>query len=464
MSTPEHLDEADFGRRSTDRLGRRESDAQAPRPVTDKLLRREGDSWLDRWMTTVADLARLKESHPMLDAVIDEQVRRQIRIGDHWLADFASCNYLGFDLDQEIIDAVPGYLARWGTHPSWSRLLGSPVIYEQIEDELSGLLGCEDALLLPTITHIHMSVIPILAGNGVILLDGRAHKTIYDGAMIARGHGATIQRFRHNDHEHLEQLLRSSTVTPRLIAIDGVNSMTGNAPDLREMARIAREHDALLYVDDAHGFGVIGERSPDELCDWGMRGNGVIRHQGETYESVVVVAGFSKAYSSLLSFIALPTRLKDVLKVAAPPYLYSGPSPVASLATTLVGLHVNETRGDVYRYEMHRKTRKVLDRLHELDIYTPNQSGYPLIEVPLARHDDIDEVGRYLFDRGVYVTMAAYPLVPKDEVGFRVQVTAANSDDEIDLLCAVLGEINERFELQHEHHRELLQRARAARG
>jgi len=464
MSTPEHLDEADFGRRSTDRLGRRESDAQAPRPVTDKLLRREGDSWLDRWMTTVADLARLKESHPMLDAVIDEQVRRQIRIGDHWLADFASCNYLGFDLDQEIIDAVPGYLARWGTHPSWSRLLGSPVIYEQIEDELSGLLGCEDALLLPTITHIHMSVIPILAGNGVILLDGRAHKTIYDGAMIARGHGATIQRFRHNDHEHLEQLLRSSTVTPRLIAIDGVNSMTGNAPDLREMARIAREHDALLYVDDAHGFGVIGERSPDELCDWGMRGNGVIRHQGETYESVVVVAGFSKAYSSLLSFIALPTRLKDVLKVAAPPYLYSGPSPVASLATTLVGLHVNETRGDVYRYEMHRKTRKVLDRLHELDIYTPNQSGYPLIEVPLARHDDIDEVGHYLFDRGVYVTMAAYPLVPKDEVGFRVQVTAANSDDEIDLLCAVLGEINERFELQHEHHRELLQRARAARG
>ena len=372
MSTPEHLDEADFGRRSTDRLGRRESDAQAPRPVTDKLLRREGDSWLDRWMTTVADLARLKESHPMLDAVIDEQVGRQIRIGDHWLADFASCNYLGFDLDQEIIDAVPEYLAKWGTHPSWSRLLGSPVVYEQIEDKLTELLACEDTLLLPTITHIHMAVIPILAGSGVILLDGRAHKTIYDGAMIARGHGATIQRFRHNDHEHLEQLLRSSTVTPRLIAIDGVNSMTGNSPDVREMARIAREYDALLYLDDAHGFGVVGERSPDELCDWGLRGNSVVRNQGEGYENVILVAGFSKAYSSLLSFLALPTRLKDVLKVAAPPYLYSGPSPIASLATTLVGLHVNDVRGDLYRYEMFRKTKKVLDRLHELDIFTPN--------------------------------------------------------------------------------------------
>ncbi|GIU99404.1 MAG: hypothetical protein KatS3mg014_1020 [Actinomycetota bacterium] len=90
----------------------------------------------------------------------------------------------------------------------------------------------------------------------------------------------------------------------------------------------------------------------------------------------------------------------------------------------------------------------------------PNRSGYPLIEIPLANHEDIDPVGRYLFDRGIYVTMAAYPLVPKDEVGFRIQITAANTDDQIDLLCEVLGEINERFELQHERHRQLLAEGR----
>jgi 8-amino-7-oxononanoate synthase len=423
------------------------------------------DSWLERWLASVADLARLKESHPMLDAVIDEvdtRHGRRIRIGDRWLFDFASCNYLGFDVEQEIIDAVPRYLAEWGTHPSWSRLLGSPVLYEQIESQLTELIGSEDSLLLPTITHIHMSVLPVLAGSGTIFLDGRAHKTIYDGAMIAKGHGATVVRFRHNDHEHLEELMHGQTSLPRVIAIDGVNSMTGNAPDLHAFARLARENDALLYVDDAHGFGVIGERGLDELCAYGTRGNGVVRHQGESYESVILVAGFSKAYSSLLSFIALPTRLKDVLKVAAPPYLFSGPSPIASLATTLAGLAVNEKRGDQYRLEICRRTKRVLAALHELDIYTPNRSGYPVIEVPLARHEDIDVVGRYLFDRGVYVTMAAYPLVPKDEVGFRIQVTAANGDDEIDLLCDVLGEINDRFELQHERHREMLLEARAA--
>lgn len=411
-------------------------------------------------MASITDLARLKDSHPMLDAVIDEQRGRRIRIGDSWLFDFASCNYLGFDLDQEIIDAVPGYLEAWGTHPSWSRLLGSPALYEEIEARTTELLGSEDTLLLPTITHIHMSVIPVLAGSGTIFLDGRAHKTIYDGAMIAKGHGATIVRFRHNDAEHLLELVRSHTATPRLIAMDGVNSMTGNAPDVAAFARLAREHDALLYVDDAHGFGVIGQRGPGELCPYGMRGNSVIRHHGQGYENVILVAGFSKSYSSLLAFLALPTRLKNVLKIAAPPYLYSGPSPVASLATTLVGLKVNDERGDLYRLETYLKTRTVLDTMHELGIYTPNRSGYPLIEVPLADHQDIDRVGHYLFDSGIYVTMAAYPLVPKDEVGFRIQVTAANDDEQIDALCRVLGELNERFELQHEQHRELA----AARG
>jgi 8-amino-7-oxononanoate synthase len=109
-----------------------------------------------------ADLAGLQAAHPMSDAVIDQIDGRQIRIGQHWLTDFASCNYLGFDLEPEIIQAVPEYLARWGTHPSWSRLLGSPRLYEEIEAELTDLLGAEDTLLLPTITLIHMSVIPCL--------------------------------------------------------------------------------------------------------------------------------------------------------------------------------------------------------------------------------------------------------------------------------------------------------------
>src|SRR6201986_2430316 len=160
---------------------------------------RQHDRWLERWIRSPEALARLQCSHHMVDAVIDEIDGRQIRIGNQWLTDYASCNYLGLDLDQEIIEAVPEYLRRWGTHPSWSRLRGSPILYEQIEERLTALLGCEDTLLLPTITHIHMSVIPLLAASGTIFLDERAHKTIYDGCQVAKARGAVVRRFRFED-------------------------------------------------------------------------------------------------------------------------------------------------------------------------------------------------------------------------------------------------------------------------
>jgi 8-amino-7-oxononanoate synthase len=396
----------------------------------------------------VSDLSELKATHPMMDAVIEQVDGRMIRVGDRWLADFASCNYLGFDLDREIIERVPEFLELWGTHPSWSRLLGSPALYEQIEERLTELLGSEDSLVLPTITHIHMSVIPLLAASGTIFLDARAHKTLYDGCQIAKARGAAVRRFRFEDPEHLDQLLTQERDPTRLVCLDGVNSMTGNAPDFAAFAEVARRHGALLYVDDAHGFGVIGERSPLEPCPYGVRGNSIVRHAGESYENVVLVGGFSKAYSSLLAFIACPTDVKDLLKVAAPPYLYSGPSPIASLATVLAGFDVNESRGDALRMSLWQLTDRVLTAMRMLGIDTPNRSGLPIIEVPLRDHSRIDAVGRFLFDRGVYVTLAAYPLVPKDEVGFRIQLTAANTDDEVDSLIAALEELAAAGELR----------------
>jgi 8-amino-7-oxononanoate synthase len=276
-------------------------------------------AWIDRWLAACHDLDELGRSHPMSDAVIEEIDGRMIRVGDKWLADFASCNYLGFDLEREIIEAVPAYLEKWGTHPSWSRLLGSPVLYSQIEERLTELVGAEDTLVLPTITLIHMSVIPVLAGSGTIYVESRAHKTIYEGCQLAGARGATVKRFLFEDAEDLERLLKENGPSPRLICVDGVNSMTGNAVDLPAFARLARDYDALLYVDDAHGFGVIGERSDDELSPYGNRGNSIVRHTGETYDNVVLVSGLSKAYSSLAAFLTCPPELKRLLKPARLP-------------------------------------------------------------------------------------------------------------------------------------------------
>ncbi|MET7401910.1 pyridoxal phosphate-dependent aminotransferase family protein [Dactylosporangium sp. NPDC005572] len=383
-------------------------------------------------------IAHLREHTRFYDAVIDEINGRRIRVGGHWLTDWASCNYLGFDLEPEIIEAVEPQLRRWGTHPSWSRMLGNPGLYPRIEERLAELLRAPDTLVLPTITQIHLSVIPALAGEGTLLVDARAHKTIWDGCVFARGQGATVRRFRSLDE--LASLLPVAK-GPVLVCMDGVNSMTGNIPDVPRYLDLCRRHGAVLYVDDAHGFGVIGERRPDETSPYGAGGNSIVRYHGESYDDLVLVGGFSKAYSSLLAFVAVPTVLKNRLKASAAPYLYSGPSPTASLATVLAGFDVNADRGDKLRADLHRMTMRVLGHVRGLGVFTPNTDDTPIIELPIALDRDLVEVSELLWARGLFVTLAPYPGVPRDQVGFRIQVTAANTDAEVDHLLDVVSEL-----------------------
>jgi 8-amino-7-oxononanoate synthase len=400
-------------------------------------------------MRATQDLARLQYSHRMLDAVVDEIDGRDIRVGGQWLTDYASANYLGFDVDEEIIDAIPEYLARWGTYPSWSRLLGNPVLLEEIEDRVTELLGTEDSLVLPTITHIHISVIPVLVGSGTLFVDQRAHRAIDEGCAVAQSRGSALRRFAHEDLDQLESSLRAGDWRrPGMILTDSLDGMTGNACDLRALAALAREFDVLLYVNDTEGFGVLGQRDGAELCAYGRRGNGTVRHLGERYENVILVGGFSRAYSSPLAVVACPTSLKQLLKTAAPPYLYSAPSSIASLAGVLEGLRVNEQRGDQLRARLSQVTDRVLDRVQKLGIHTPNRSGFPIIALALANPADVDAVGETLFERGLYVTMAVPPLVAPDEVGFRLALTCANTDYQVDYLIDVLTELAAQFKLR----------------
>ena len=294
-----------------------------------------------------------------------------IRIGDRWLADFASSNYLGFDVDNEIIEAVPDYLRRWGSRAGSSRMPGLRRQYEEIEEHLTTLLRCEDTLVVPAGGEIHAMIIPVLADGGTIFLDRRAQKSIVDGCAVARARGATVVTFNHDNPDELVDLLAAyPRAHTRLICIDGVSSMTGATSELGSLAMLARANDALLYIDDEAGFGVLGERGPDELCAYGKRGNSIVRHLGESYDNIVLVAGFSKAYSALLTFLAVPTALKKTLRAAAPVSPQPTPTALAAVATVLEGLAVNERRGDALRHDLHQMTARVLASLAALGIRT----------------------------------------------------------------------------------------------
>ena len=171
-----------------------------------------------------------------------------------------------------------------------------------------------------------MSVIPVLAGSGTIYVESRAHKTIYEGCQLAGARGATVKRFEFEDAEDLERLLKEGGAMPRLICVDGVNSMTGNAIDLAAFARSARVRRTLVRRRRAR---LRHHRRAQRRRAFALRlrGNSIVKHAGEKYDHVLLVAGLSKAYSSLAAFLTCPPELKRLLKTAAPPYLYSGPSP-----------------------------------------------------------------------------------------------------------------------------------------
>ena len=334
----------------------------------------------------------------MLDAVIDEQRGRRIRIGDHWLTDWASCNYLGFDLDAEIIAAIPEYLARWGTHPSWSRLLGNPRPYEEIEEQMTALLGCEDVLLLPTITHIHMSVIPILAGEGTIFLDG------------GRTRRSTTVRWSQRGAAR-KSCGSATTMSPISMSCSPQSPGTPADRDRRRelddrqragprrVRRVAGEHDALLYVDDAHGFGVIGERSPDELCATAPRatacsGTRTCLRQRRARRRVLEVL----LVAARVPCPADPAERRAQGARASVPLL----RPVAG---RVARDDDRRPRGQpqprrLARFAMWQRCHACSTRWSGCTSSRRTRAGSRIIEIPLADHDEIDDVGRYLFERG----------------------------------------------------------------
>jgi len=386
-------------------------------------------------------------SSPMFNAEAREIRGRQIRFGDRWFSDFASCNYLGFDLETGIMETVEPALKAWGLHPSWCRLVASPSLYTQAEEALAALLKVEDTLILPTVTLIHIGVIPALVGrDGVMFLDKAAHMTLYEAAKMARDSGASLKTFAHKDYATLEAALHEHKDNPKkLILVDGTYSMTGNYADVPRLAALAKHYDAVLYIDDAHGFGVVGAQ-PDADMPYGYKGNGVVQHFGMDYDNVLYVGGLSKAYSSLAAFIACSKRMKRFLQAYATPYDLSGPCPTASLQTVLAGLALNQRKGDEVRRTLYRLTRNALDGLRALGFHIDNTSGFPILSVWVGDTDHLIHAARILWDKGILITLAPYPMVRKGDEALRITVTAANTDEDIERLLQAFGQIRDYFD------------------
>lgn len=370
----------------------------------------------------------------MFDADVVEIKGRMLKVNGQWLADFASCNYLGLDLDEEMMGSIEPELKRWGVHPSWCRLVSSPHIYNECEEKLAALMHAPGFLILPTVTLVHIGVIPALMGkDGVMFLDKFAHMTMYQACKMARDSGSTLCGFPSGDLDKLQSLLEQhKDKKKKMILIDGVFSMTGKYPDLKRLVTLAKEYGAIIYVDDAHGWGVVGEK-PDAKMPYGYKGNGIVAHAGFDYENdnIMYVTGFSKAYSSLSAGLACGKETMSFVKAYATPYDLSGPCPTASLATTLSAMAINEKRGDALRAKLLHLTRLAIKGLRDLGFFVDNDNDFPILSVWLGDNDRLIEASKILWDAGVLLTLGPYPMIPKGHEELRITLTSSNTEQEV---------------------------------
>ena len=389
---------------------------------------------------------QLSREIPQLGVVVSEQNGRAVKIGGRWYSDFASANYLGLDLHPAVQAAIFDAIRRWGTHPSWTRAVASPQIYEDLEQEIAKLIGAHDVLVFPTVTLLHSGVLPVLAGgDGVIILDRAAHNSMQEAAQLAGTRGTVVDRFDHNDPHDLERRLEFHRERPRkIIAIDGVYSMSGAYPPLQEFARLARKHGARLYVDDAHGLGVIGENpTPDN--PYGDKGNGVVRYFGLRYgDDIVYVGGMSKAFSSMAAFVSCADDAEKRRLTMASTAIFSGPCPTASLASALVGLKISQGQeGAAIRRRLLGLTEQLVEGARALGFAVDNNELFPLVSVKIGTVPDVVKACNILWEHGILITPAVFPAVPMDRGALRFTVTAANTEEQVQSAVEALREVRE---------------------
>jgi len=397
---------------------------------------------------------RMLRQIPQLGVVVSEQDARNIKIGGRWYSDFASANYLGLDLHPTVLASIPEAIKRWGAHPSWTRAVASPQIYEDLEQEIAEFIGAPHVLVFPTATLLHSGVLPVLAGgDGVILLDRAAHNSMQEAAQLAGARGTVVDWFDHNDPSDLERRLElHGERSQKIIAIDGVYSMSGALPPLPDFLRLARKHGARVYIDDAHGFGVIGE-NPTADNPYGAQGNGVVRHFGLRYGGDIIYAGgMSKAFSSMVAFVTCADEAEKRRLSMASTAVFSGPCPTASLASAIAGLRISrDEEGAAIRQRLLDLTRHLVAGARAAGFAVDNSELFPIVSVRIGAVSNVVEACNILWEQGILITPALFPAVPIDRGGLRFTVTAVNTEDQVWRAIEALQKVREELFPREEH-------------
>jgi 8-amino-7-oxononanoate synthase len=340
-------------------------------------------------------------------------------------ANFGSNDYLGLAGDARIRQAVEAAIAShgWGSGAS-PVVSGRTDLHAQLEHRLAAFEGTESALLFSSGYAANAGSIPALVGPGdVVFSDARNHASIIDGCKLS---GATVRVYRHLDTDDLAvQLTEVGQARRKLIVTDSLFSMDGDVAPLAEISGLAREHGAMLLVDEAHATGVLGPSG---------RGACEAAH----IEDVAIRVGtLSKAFGSHGGFVVGSQRLVDWLANRARPYFFSTSAPAAIAAAGLAAIEIVQSEPN-RRIQLLRSAENLRSRLRA-NGWNVGRSTGQIIPVMVGDPSRALSLAAKLREQGVYVPAIRPPSVPPGESLLRISLSYAHGETDLDQLIESLG-------------------------
>ncbi len=360
--------------------------------------------------------------------VVESAQEPEVSIGGRRLLMLGSNNYLGLTNDPRVKEAAIDAVRKYGSGCAGSRFLnGTLDLHVRLENRLAEFMRQEAAIVFATGFQVNLGAISCLVGKGdTVYLDKQDHACIIDGARLSFGE---IRKFRHNDVADLRrQMKNDADVKGRLIVVDGVFSMEGDVAPLPELVAAAREFDAGLMVDDAHGIGVMG-----------ATGRGTAEHFGLEEEVDLVMGTFSKSMASVGGFIAGSSVVIDYIKHRARSMIFSAAPPPASVAAALATVDIMD-REPERRERLWANTRFFGDGLRQLGFDT-GDSQTPV--VPVVVGDDLAALRmvQRLHEEGVFVNCVISPATPPGRALIRTSLMATHTREQLSRALELIGRV-----------------------
>jgi glycine C-acetyltransferase len=344
--------------------------------------------------------------------------------GGKEVLNFCANNYLGLSSHPKVIEAAHKTLDEWGYGMSSVRFIcGTQDIHKILEQKISDFLHTEDTILYVACFDANGGVFePILNQEDAIITDQLNHASIIDGIRLCK---AQRYIYKNSDMAELEEKLKETqNLRYRLVATDGVFSMTGNIAKLDEIVELAEKYDALVMIDDAHSTGFIGET-----------GRGTPEYRGVLGKIDIITGTLGKALGGASGgFISGRKELIDIYRQRSRPYLFSNTVAPAVVGASIAVFDLLSETTEL-RDKLENNTKYFREKMTEagFDI-TPGI--HPIVPIMLGKFENdaklSQDMARDLLEEGIYVIGFYYPVVPKGQSRIRVQLSAAHNRHHLD--------------------------------